>query len=333
MRNFRATISGISVLFMAMLLATAGDRPPDIENFGLSGPVHTVNSTVEKLSPDPRNRPLIPLWTACGNCSFDRRGYSISRAHVSDGALQIAHVEVNSDAQGWPTEERSYGDDGALRSRTVFYNGPYGPLDSESWIGDRQTSRSQNVYDEHGHTIVSRTWDESGLSVEILTRWGEHDEELEEIIRFPQSNGEDIQTTTYSANGDRSAIERRRNGDLLMRVTFDDERVTSWFMKKDANFGIGFGTKSEPGFTVNFGSEPQTGGLVRTEYVHPGRKGNIDPDEVREYDAAGTLAEKVTFDYDWDSFGNWTRRTAYVRDLTAGTPTAVQRVTRVISYY
>jgi hypothetical protein len=41
----------------------------------------------------------------------------------------------------------------------------------------------------------------------------------------------------------------------------------------------------------------------------------------------------VTFDYDWDSFGNWTRRTAYVWDLTAGTPTAVQRVTRAISYY
>jgi hypothetical protein len=43
-------------------------------------------------------------------------------------------------------------------------------------------------------------------------------------------------------------------------------------MKKDANFGIGFG-KSEPGFTVNFGSEPQTGGLVRIEYVHPGARG------------------------------------------------------------
>jgi hypothetical protein len=49
----------------------------------------------------------------------------------------------------------------------------------------------------------------------------EHDEELEEIIRFPQSNGEDIQPTTYTANGDRSAIERRRNGELLMRVTFE----------------------------------------------------------------------------------------------------------------
>jgi hypothetical protein len=154
---------------------------------------------------------------------------------------------------------------------------------------------------------------------------------LEEILRFPQSNEEYIQTTTYTANGDRSASESRRNGELLMRVTFDDEQVTSWFMKKDANLGIGFGTKSEPGFTVNFSSEPQ--GLVRTEYVHPGRKGNIDSDEVRRYDASGTLTEKVTFDYDWDSFGNWTRRTVYVWDLTAGTRTAVQRVTRVISYY
>jgi hypothetical protein len=85
--------------------------------------------------------------------------------------------------------------------------------------------------------------------------------------------------------------------------------------------------------SVNFSSEPQTGGLVRAEYLHPGRKGNIDSDEVRQYDAAGTLTEKVTFDYDWDSFGNWTRRTAYVWDLTTGTRTAVQRVTRVISYY
>src|SRR5215467_6610957 len=201
MRNFCATISGISVLFLASLLAPAADRPPDIENFGLSGPVHTITSTVEKLAPDPRNRALVSLWTACGNCSFDRRGNSISRSQVSDGGLETAHLEVDSDAHGWPTEERSYGDDGALLSRTVFHNGPYGPLDSESWIGDRQISRSLNVYDEHGHTIVSRTWDESAMSVEILTRWGEHDEELEEILRFPQSNEEDIQTTTYTANG------------------------------------------------------------------------------------------------------------------------------------
>lgn len=178
MRNLRATISGVSVLFMATLLATAADRPPDTDNFGLSGPVHTINSTVEKLAPDPRNRPLVSLWTACGNCSFDRRGNFISRAQVSDGAVETEHLEVDSDAQGWPTEERSYGDDGALLSRTVFHNGPYGPLDSESWSGGRQISRSQNVYDEHGRTIVSRTWNESGLSVEVLTHWDEHDQNV-----------------------------------------------------------------------------------------------------------------------------------------------------------
>jgi hypothetical protein len=146
-------------------------------------------------------------------------------------------------------------------------------------------------------------------------------------------DGEHIQTTTFNANGERSVMERRRDGTLLMHVTFNDDQVTSWFMSKDANFGIGFGARSGPGSSVNFGSDLQTGKLVKTEYAHPGREGNIDPDEVRQYDAAGALAEKVTFDYDWDSFGNWTRRTAYVWDLTAGTRTAVQRISRVISYY
>lgn len=326
-------ISGIGVLLSAALLATAAERPPDLISFGLSGPVHTTRSTVEKLAPDPRKRPHIPLFTSCGDCSFDRRGYSVSRAQVSDGALEKGHLEIDSDSQGWPTEERNYGDDGKLRSHNVFHNGPYGQLDSESWIGDRQVGRSQTVYDERGRTIVYRSWDEGGLAAEIFTRWGEHDEELENIFRSPQLNQEDIQTTTYADNGDRASIERRRNGELLMRVTFDGQQVTSWFMKKDANVGIGFGTNSESGFTLNFGSEPDTGGLVRQEYVHPGRMGNIDPDEVRAYDAAGSLTEKVTFDYDRDSFGNWTRRTSYVWDLTTGTRTAVQRINRVISYY
>jgi hypothetical protein len=333
MRNFRATITGISVLFTAAILAMATDRPPDMENFGLSGPVHTVTSTVEELAPGPRNRQLISLWTACGNCSFDRRGYSISRAQISNGVVEKAHLETDVDAQGWPTEDRTYGDDGKLLTRNTYHNGPYGPLAGESWSGDHEISRFQYIYDEHGHTIVSRTWVEGELSSELFTRRGEHGEE-EQIFRFPQSNEEDIQTTTYTDNGDRSAMERRRNGELVMRATFDGEQLTSWFMSKDANFSIGFGTNSpEAGFTANFSSDPETGRLVREEYVHPGRKGNIDSDEVRRYDTAGTLIEKVTFDYNRDSFGNWTRRTAYVWDLTTGTRTALQRITRVISYY
>jgi hypothetical protein len=105
------------------------------------------------------------------------------------------------------------------------------------------------------------------------------------ILRFPQSNEEDIQTTTYTANGERSVIERRRNGELLMRVTFDGEQVTSWFMKKDANFGIGFGTNSEPGLgkfqfrTANWGagegrvSAPWTQGEHRFRRGSPIRRG------------------------------------------------------------
>src|SRR5262249_34642555 len=159
------------------------DRPSDTFNFALRGPVHTIKSTVEQLAPDPRKHPSVPLSTECGNCSFDRRGYFISWATVSDGAVQTAHSEFDRDALGWPTDERSYGADGALLSRTVFHNGPYGPLDSESRRGDRQISRSQNVYDEHGRQIVYRTWDQNdALNVESLTRFDEHDQELETIL-------------------------------------------------------------------------------------------------------------------------------------------------------
>ena len=309
-----------------------GAKSPDVRNYGLKGPVRSIASEIENLAPDPRQRPYIQLYLQCGNCAFDRRGYFTGHTAISDGALQQNHSEIDSDSAGWPIEDREYGSDGALVSRTVFQNGPYGPLVSESFLGDRKTGRSENVYDERGRMISSHTWHEGELVVEQLTRWAENGEAIESILRWPQSHEEQVQSKAFDAEGNLVLMEARRNSDLIMRVTFAKDVVTSWFMKPQSGLGVGFSTETTPGVRVDQSSDSETGELMRTEYVHSKNQPR-DYTEIRHYDPAGGLREKLTFDYEWDALGNWTLRTAYVWDVDTGERTAVQRIRRTISYY
>ena len=333
MRSLGVTVCGLALAVPALLWAAEDTKGPDTANYGLKGPVHTVMSTVEALAPDPRKQPFMTFFVQCGNCTFDRRGYFQSRAAISQDGLQQSHSEIEVDALGWPTAEREYSPDGKLSSESRYQNGPYGPVNYESWVGGGLSMRSETVYDEHGRPISSRTWDEHGaLLVETSTRWGDGDQVLEAVIRFPQSRDEDVETSEYNSKGERTLLERRHNGELQMRASFEDGKIASWFMKPRAGFGIGFPVRESPELTVYQSSDPETGGLTRTEYVHPAGRPNLES-EIRHYDTNGCLVEKLTFEYEWDIAGNWTRRTACVWDINAGTSIAVQRITRTIVYY
>ena len=77
---------------------------------------------------------------------------------------------------------------------------------------------------------------------------------------------------------------------------------------------------------MDSGSEGHVTGQV--VYVY---KGKDQPKEMLIYNPDGSFRERLVYDY--DSRGNWTKRTRRVKTTTNGKDTPVQIEYRTISYY
>jgi hypothetical protein len=66
---------------------------------------------------------------------------------------------------------------------------------------------------------------------------------------------------------------------------------------------------------------------------HQGHIGEVENNEVERYNEAGDLLEKLTFQYDRDLYGNWTRRDVSLWDSRTNSMIPIQEDTRTITYY
>ena len=326
----------LATLLLATSSASAQRKYSDLQNFGLNGPVRSIETRRDIVANDPREQgQRYDPSDICTICTFDRRGDITERDNGWGPNGVYGTTRTTYDSNGWPIETISFDDSGTETSRTTSINGPHGPLETHFWSKGTLIATGLSRYDESGNEIFSEHRNAAGdVDYECTRRFDGHGNMLEVII----SQGHRFfsrELSRYDEGGTLLEwLTYDRDDNLLLHATFNSAGLTSWWMKPHSGFGIGFNIPSSQDQDVSVGySSREDGKLERTEYHTAGRRGNVEPAEVLRYSSEGQLEEHVGFRYTRDAFDNWIEREMTVWDATTGAEVLVRRDKRAIFYY
>jgi hypothetical protein len=285
------------------------------------------------MGDDARNGSRIASSHICGKCVFDVRGdFVLQQATDGSGKNVYDPASYERDELGWPTKLVSRDGAGKMVALTTFRNGPFGPLETENWVRGKLVDKEIDTYDERGNRLTSDSYDGDGnLTMGDTWRYNELGNEIERRTHW--ATGESREESRYDDSGKLLEVVKYDTGGILvLRGTFHGSEVTSWWMQPHANISMGFVMPDIGGKRVEY-STREDGRLDKLVSFHPGRDGNVDPDELLRYDPDGNLVQKVDYHYQWDSFKNWTTREMRVWDSTSRAEVLVERAIRTIQYY
>ena len=324
----------LATLLLAASSAFAQPKYSALQNFGLNGPVRSIQTRRDIIANDPREQgQRYNPSDICTNCTFDLRG-NITESDNGWGPNGVyGTTRTIYDNNGWPIETISFDDSGTETSRSISITGPHGPLETQMWSKGTLTATELRRYDESGKEIFSERRNAAGdVEYECTRHFDDHGNVLEVIIN--QGRGlYSRELSRYDAGGTLLEwLTYDRDDNLLLHATFNSAGLTSWWMKPNSGFGIGFTTGSQDqDVSVGYSSR-EDGKLDRYEYRSAGRRGNVEPTEVLRYSPDGQLQEHVGFRYTRDAFGNWIEREMTAWDGT-GAEVLIRRDTRAIFYY
>lgn len=306
----------LTILLGAMVsLIANGQTRSDLEQAGLRGPVQTVAIEVAEFTvSDGKNieGPRVPVQTV----SYDERGNRTKRVDFNRDGSVAQTIVYNYDADGRSTgyEEHTPGLETARKHIYVLdQNGKRVEYKIMQPTGSAGDERYVYKYDASGNRIAEDLFHKTSLVSRNENAYDAQGRLIAQTFYNPDGSVSARIANSFSADGKR--LERiRHEGDLLtyrVRYQYDGkgrlERVETVGSYVDLDSG-------SDGYV--------TGQVV---YVY---KGKDQPKETVIYNPDGSFRERLVFEY--DSHGNWTRRTRRVK--TNGKDTPAQIEYRTITY-
>jgi hypothetical protein len=278
----------------------------------LRGPVHTVATEVaEFTTQDGRNveGPSVPLHTI----TYDARGNRIKRLDFNHDGSVAQTIVYNYDAQGRYVGYEDYAAGLSTPRKHIYILDEKGNRVEYRMLqptGKDADEKYAYKYDDKGNLIAEELYHKTSLISRNENTYDQQGRLISQISYNPDSTVSSRIVVSLAPDG--KPLERtRHDGDLLtyrVRYTYDNKRrlveveTTGSWIETDAP------------------SEDHITGKV--VYVY---KGKDQPKEMLIYNQDGSLRERVAIDY--DSRGNWTKRTHRVKAAPAA-----KEVTRQIDY-
>ena len=215
----------------------------------------------------------------------------------SNGSVGARFV-YKYDAKGSLTEEQFYTHTGRLGGRLVYTFDEKGNRISEtSYEGDGTLSwKNISKYDANGNK----------------TEWTQHHGNTlrYRMLYSYDSKGRVLETETLEFNGTPGVIVTHAPGPGRVVNTYDDDKRT----KEVATYGLDGTLKGKVGYAYD-----ERGNEVR----------------LTMFNADGSIrnGQSVLFKIEYDSHGNWTRKTRLIQSDKGGQPQAIHAELRVITYY
>lgn len=307
-----ATVLILFVLWTATNAHAQSDRVRD----RLFGPVQTVSTDVaEFIAKEGKNveGPRVPQHTL----TYDARGNRVKRIDFNRDGSVAQTIVYNYDAEGRSVGYEDYAA-GLSTPRKHIYtldqNGhrvEYRIVQPNGKAGDEKYVYK---YDSNGNRIAEELYYKTSLISRNENTYDAEGRLISQISYNPDSTVSSRIRVSLAPDG--KPVERtRHDGDLLtysVRYTYDTKRrpveveTTGSYVETDSS------------------SEDHITGKV--VYVY---KGKDHPKEMLIYNQDGSLRERILIDY--DSRGNWTKRTHRVK-ATAGKEATRQIDYRIITY-
>lgn len=329
-------VAGCVLLLFVVNIATGEEqhRSTMAENTAIKGPAHTQRFTSRKLAPDPRVNPGLYVWSPQQWMVFDREGNNIEYANsfTPDGKPEFL-VRQKYDEYGDLIESITTNAQGIVTARsTTESRCTNDGRDDFSFFNGKMVSRNEQVLDERSYLAHSRQFNSDGkLELEIFK---EHDEAGH--LTDYKAVGSNFFVHTRDRYGSDGIISERQEfdaaGKLVHSYSFNDGELTSWWQDPECHCSTQIGlTNSKKGISKTWTIQPD-GTLDVTVQKHPGRPGNLQNTEMERY-SNGSLVEKLTFEYEEDRYGSWTKRKVFAWDPQTNTMVQIQEDTRLIEYY
>ena len=311
-------ISTVLFVFVLWSVAVNAQKKSDTEQDQLVGSVQTVTIEVsEFVTKEGKNveGPRVPQHTV----AYDARGNRVKRVDFNRDGTVAQTLVYNYDAEGRCVGYDDYAA-GLSTPRKHIYT-----LDSKGHRveyrivqpnGEAGDEKYIYKYDSNGNRVVEELYHKTSLISRNENTYDAQGRLISQISYNPDSTVSSRIRVSFAPEG--KPIERtRHDGDLLtyrVRYTYD--------------------TKHRPVQVETTGSYVETDSTSeghitgKVVYVY---KGNDHPKEMLIYNQDGSLRERVVIDY--DSRGNWTKRTHRIKAATGGKEVTRQIDYRTITYH
>lgn len=316
---------------------TQAQTKTDVQLDGLSGPVRSVSSTVTQAGDEKWQQPSGPTLVEpiyCRNCEYDPDGSKTMSGQMMDGKFYGELIQLVRDGGGGVTDRYAYSaSTGELERHDVM--GPYGKTKQIAYTAGKLRFRSTFAYDAYGNLTEWRSFNAAGGSEGYTLTSSTKDGTLLKTSTYAKDG-----TLSYEqANDPESDSERFTTYDELGKVnltwTAVQGKVTSFWEPSDSpsQFGESFTEPKGEGNVDDFACHNDLRcdiAHVHYEYLDGDKH---TPLSAEWRDAEGNLQLAAYFEYDVDSYHNWTGRKVWVWNPELGKRTLFERDSRVIMYW
>jgi hypothetical protein len=324
--------------------ANAASAQPARQNWGFKGQVHTALTRHIALGTDPRTQPKLFIPPTLAWFAFDPAGNLVEVSSQQDKngtVIGITHSEF--DSQGRETRSFTQLDSKQIVTNNEYDTLPDGALETRHYSDGQLQIRTVARHDAEGRVIESSTYDSGNQLINFATwRYDEAGRTQDWLVNGPKNALNIHLTDRYE--GEEALVRSGLDpiGKVVWTLSTNNGELTSSWIDPSCSSSQGVTpaychgsigwTDTEKGVTTEY-RIGDDGELLKTIQDHFGRPGNSEPDTVELYDGNGKLLEKLAYQYDRDSNGNWTRRTVSVWDAVANNfaPLAVDE--RQLTYY
>ena len=315
-----------------LLLAPASAQPPTpwtaAQSMGLYGAVHTQRVTSKKLNPEPRPEAKLFINHPSAWVVFDPSGRITEQASASDAdghivsLTRVAYdaqnkIESSSDGHNQWRTETDPTHPGQVKS---FRNGVLFSVQTQTFDARGNLAETSTV-DANGELMSRATYafDEQGRNNDWQV-WGPHNQFILHMADRFNDEGELLQ---------RSYLDE--SGKPISTFSLQGDQLTNYWQAAQCNCSHNVGL-SRGGVTTTYETEAD-GSLQVTVQNHPNSPGNLELDDTERFSADHTLLEKLTYTYERDAQGNWTKRIISALDPSTGAMVPIQEDDRVLTYY
>jgi len=305
----------LAILLLATGISASEERTTDARRDGLIGPVRSVSvrQELQKVDWNQNDAKVGVIAVSCYECEYDREGSRIRSGGLLDldGKLRGNFVQIVRHEKR-VTERIEENDKGDVIRREVV--GPYGITEQINYQEGEMISRSTWDYDQNGHVteffqygqdgvVIGSSFATSDASGDIKEQWDYGPKGVFQL-HFVQTFNPQTDISTFTSFNE--------NGSAKVTFTTKGTRVLSyWQQTNEKNvFGSVFWRDRVGRALVTHNCNPDGTCDEIASYFPDETTNRVSRAEW--HDPAEILRLAFDYEYEFDSLGNWTKRTVWV---------------------
>jgi len=330
-----AILLALSTFFVTPVSSAQGLHRTEAQLDGLAGPVRSVSTVAARSNvrwQEP-NGPSLVISIVCQDCDYDRDGFKTKSGQVVDGAFTGEITRLVRDGNGQVIDRVVvFTASGQITRHDIM--GPFGATERTTYADGKADSHQTYSYDQYGNMTEALGFDSAGKSLGRSQMNSEPDGTLKERSVW----GADGQLSHQQTFDPETHVEHFTTFDHgkvnLTWTVVAGKLVSFWELPGPGRqFGDGFIEPADNDDKDNYECHADgTCDVSRVHYEYLDQK-NRNPQSAEWRDAEGKLEYAVYYDYEIDSFRNWTSRRVWVWSRELGARKLYETDAREITYW